>query len=223
MTGMDFDSWQQVPDIDVFVYSREELMWTVAWLLGSGRFKLKNEGEETKVGWMREGSFNRKYNLDTIKLVDGDVELNVTYKKHCVSLHHVLATFDMSIIMVGYDIRRGMTLDLREGPKDVPEDERGKWSESKYVAVPNPLRLVKDTTFDVACATRQFDRVIKYWNRGFDTRPMARFYIDKIDAVIAKGSLFKTEVSEENFRQFVETHTEIRQKIAEWLEDKEGI
>lgn len=224
MTGEDFDAWESVPDIDVFVYSREELMYSVAYLLGRGDFKYKSEGEEVKVGWMREGSFNKKFNVNTVKLVNGDVELNITYKNHCVSLHHVLATFDMSIIMIGYDIPRGLTLDLRTGTNcGAGKGESDKWSNSVKVAVPNPLRLVRDTQFDTAMATRQFDRVVKYWNRGFDTRPMARFYIDKIDAVIAKGAIFKTENSIEAYDQFVEEYSEKRKQIQEWLDDKEGV
>ena len=68
---------------------------------------------------------------------------------------------------------------------------------------------------------RQFDRVIKYWNRGIDTRPMARFYIDLITQTIDKGSLFTSETALANYNEFVETYEPLREKMIMWLEDKE--
>lgn len=223
MTGFDFDDWDSVPDVDVFVYDRNELMYAVGLLIGSGEFEYKSEGEAQKVLWMRQGSYNRKYNLDTVKLVHDGIELNITWKKNCRSLLNVLASFDMTIIMVGYDIPRGILVDLRTGPSIIPDDEKGKWPSSNIVAYPNPLLLIHDTVFDVQYATRQFDRVIKYYGRGFDTMPMAKFYVDKIDAVIEKGALFKTQTSIEVYESFVEEQSEMREKIVEWMTDKEEV
>ena len=219
MTGFDFDDWDSVPDIDVFVYDRNELMYAVGLLIGSGEFEYKSEGEAQKVLWMRQGSYNRKYNLDTVKLLHDGIELNITWKKNCKSLLNVLASFDMTIIMIGYDIPRGILVDLRTGPSIIPDEERGKWPTSNRVAYPNPLLLIHDTVFDVAYATRQFDRVIKYDGRGFDTMPMAVFYKQKINAVREKGALFKTQASMEIYESFVEEQTEMEGKIDAWIEE----
>lgn len=221
MTGENFDDWASTPDIDVFVYGRYELMYAVGYLLGTGEFQYKSSGEETKVNWMRDGSSNKKYNLDTVKLVSDGIELNITYKRGCSSLLNVLSSFDMTIIMVGYDIQRKVFVDLRTGT-GAPDPDL-KWPANKHIAYPNPMLLVHDTVFDVAYATRQFDRVIKYWDRGFDTRPMAKFYIDKIDSVIEKGAQFKTEKSIDIYNEFVEEQTAMKEKIQQWLQDKEDI
>lgn len=221
MTGENFDDWASTPDIDVFVYGRYELMYAVGYLIGTGEFEYKSSGEKTKVEWLRDGSSNKKYQLDTVKLVSDGIELNITYKRGCSSLLNVLSSFDMTIIMVGYDIQRRVFVDLRTGSG--AEDPELRWPVSKRIAYPNPMLLVHDTVFDVAYATRQFDRVMKYWDRGFDTRPMARFYINKIDSVIEKGAEFKTEKSIDIYNQFVEEQTAMKEKIQMWLGDKEDI
>ena len=68
---------------------------------------------------------------------------------------------------------------------------------------------------------RQFDRVIKYWNRHIDTRPMARFYIKLINGVIDKGKLFNTDKSDAAYQEFITTYEPLRDKMVQWLKDKE--
>jgi len=121
----------------------------------------------------------------------------------------VISNFDMSIIMRGYDIPKGTMLDLRT------------MASTENVAVPNPLRDQDAEVYVTDQWIRQFDRVIKYWDRGFDTRPMARFYIKLINDTIDKGSLFKTSKSVEFFDEFSKEFMNVREKIELWLKDKE--
>ena len=221
MTGADFDLWEQHPDIDLFVYKKEQLLYASDLAIMTMGFEPKNEGEKLKLKWMRDGSFSKKCPVSTIKLVKGDVELNISHKKYRSGLLEVLASFDMSIIMIGYDIPRHITLDLRCGWEGmIVADEKNKWSDSPTKAVPNPLRLVEPNVFSTSTAVRQFDRVIKYWNRGFDTRPMAEFYLGLIDQVIEQGAMFQTEASVKVYDDFVNEFTEMRDKIQRWLDDK---
>jgi hypothetical protein len=73
----------------------------------------------------------------------------------------------------------------------------------------------------VAKWVRQFDRVVKYWSRGYDTRPMARFYLDMLDECLAAGSLFDSEESQAAFDGFGEEFRTKRTAIAEWLAEVE--
>lgn len=222
MTGRNFDDWEQAPDVDLFVYKKEQLLYACDLAIMTMGFTPASKGEEVKLEWMRNGSFSKKIPVSTVKLEKDDVVLNITWKQYRAGLLEVLASFDMSIIMVGYDIPRHITLDLRCGWQGmVARDEEGRWSDSVDRAVPNPLRLVEPSVFSTAAAVRQFDRVIKYWNRGFDTREMARFYIGLIDQVIEQGSLFDSDASVNTYKEFVEEYSEVREKISKWLEDKE--
>jgi hypothetical protein len=60
--------------------------------------------------------------------------------------------------------------------------------------------------------------VVKYYNRGFDTRPMARFYLDMIDECISAGCLFDSEESQEAFENFSSEFVEKRAAIADWYD-----
>ena len=116
----------------------------------------------------------------------------------------VLQSFDMSIVMQGYDIKHHVLYDMRVGdPK---------------VAVPNPLRDHDCVMWTVAKWVRQFDRVVKYYNRGYDTRPMAKFYLDMIDRCIEAGCLFDSDESHEAFESFSQEFLEKRASIADWYE-----
>jgi hypothetical protein len=61
--------------------------------------------------------------------------------------------------------------------------------------------------------------VVKYYDRGYDTRPMAEFYLKMIDECIEAGCLFDSDESHEAFDMFSEEFLVKRAVIADWLED----
>lgn len=218
----DFDTWDQAPDIDVFVYYNNELLNTARMLIDSYGFEPATDGEAWKIDRMRKAIRQKDSFLQTLKLKKDDVIVNLTFKYGKTNMLAVLSSFDMSIIMLGYDIESKTMMDLRIGtPTLIPEDPNNKWSCNRKVAVPNPLRKQDVDMYGTEMWVRQFDRVIKYWNRGFDTRPMAQFYINLINGVIDKGRLFNSEKSMAAFDEFVSTYEPLRDKMVEWLKDKE--
>ena len=221
MLDADFDEWDSVPDVDVFCYTPTALVWAVCYLMHAHGMVPATEGEKLKIQWLKESGVQYDAALQTIKLKHGDVTVNLTWKKWKTTMNDVLSSFDMSIIMVGYDIKQGFGADLRVNNGFVFGDEAAKWSDDPNVAVPNPLRSQDVDRYTVDKWVRQWDRVVKYWNRGYDTRPMARFYIKAIDEVIAKGNVFTSEASENSFNDFVERNIPLRDKMIKWLEDKE--
>lgn len=217
----DFDCWQSVPDVDVFVYSDMQLLFVSTMLINGYDFVPASAAEEQKLEWLRDDGCNRKAQLTTVKVKRGDVIVNLTWKKWKTSLVDVLASFDQSCIMIGYDIPFGWGIDMRTKDIKIFDDRANRWSEDPNVSVPNPMRKQKADRYTTAQWVRQFSRVMKYWDRGIDTRPMARFYIDLIDDVIAKGSLFNTERDIAGYEEFVSMYAPLRDKMAMWLEDKE--
>lgn len=222
MTGADFDLWESKPDIDIFVYEEPELLHACDYLRWQLGYEPLNPGEEWKLNRQRKKASGYKNNLATLKLKRGEIIVNVTYKRWKNNIFSVLSSFDMSIIMVGYDIPKHVMLDLRCGWDGmVPEDPDNRWSHDINVAVPNPLRNQDCDLYEVEMWVRQFNRCIKYWDRGYDTRPMARFYIDAITKVIETGSLFSTDKSQAVYDEFVEVYTPVKEKMQAWLADKE--
>lgn len=232
ITGSALADWSledevERPDIDVFTYSDYAMVHALDVL--EYRYGLKpggdavttDKGERWKVEQCRSNGRNRR-ELVTCKMTDGHVTVNVSNRKNEQSAMDVICRFDMSIVMQAYDIRSGTVIDLREcAPRANLVDVVKSEGRDTRVAVPNPFREFKGTTWDAQHWLRQWDRVIKYWNRGFDTRPMARFYRWMLDEVIDGGCLFKTERSKEQYELFVKEFADLGEKIDIWLKDKE--
>lgn len=221
LPNFDPDAWGSTPDIDVFVYSEADLIRSIE--LAQRQLKMKpgtgsdrsKAQEEWKIQRLFDNGVNRKTGISTYKFSCDGIVLNFTYKEvyrygrklPCYNVQSVLESFDMSIVMQGYDIEHHAMHDMR--PDDVPEN----------VAVPNPLRKQDCMMWTVAKWVRQFDRVVKYYNRGYDTRPMAKFYLDMIDECIEAGCLFDSEESTEAFERFGEEFLEKRRIIADWYDE----
>lgn len=216
----DFDpeAWGTVPDIDVFVFGENELVSAIEIAThalkmepGSGTERTRKQ-EEWKLARLKQSGLNYKIGITTYKFFCDGVILNFTFKQRkfhgrwipILDTPGVLQSFDMSIVMQGYDIKHHVTYDLRVGDPNV--------------AIPNPLRDHDCVMWTVAKWVRQFDRVVKYYNRGFDTRPMAKFYLDMIDECIGAGCLFDSEESQEAFESFSQEFIEKRASIADWYD-----
>lgn len=218
LDGFDPEGWGTVPDIDVFVFGESELVHAIdlaqyALLMtpGSGTERSRKQ-EEWKLARLKQAGLNYKIGITTYKFYCDEVIVNFTYKQRkfhgrwipILDTPGVLQSFDMSFLMQGYDIKHHVMYDMRTG------DPR--------IATPNPLRDHDCVMWTVAKWVRQFDRVVKYYNRGFDTRPMAKFYLDMIDECINAGCLFDSEESQEAFESFSQEFIEKRASIADWYD-----
>jgi len=218
LPGFDPEGWGTVPDIDVFVFGEDELVrateiarHALKMTPGSGTERSRRQ-EEWKLNRLRDAGLNYKIGITTYKFYCEGVILNFTFKQRkfhgrwvpILDTPGVLQSFDMSIVMQGYDIKHHVLYDLRVGEPNV--------------AIPNPLRDHDCVMWTVAKWVRQFDRVVKYYNRGFDTRPMAKFYLDMIDECIDAGCLFDSEESKEAFDSFSKEFLEKRAVIADWYD-----
>lgn len=215
-----FDPATWGSDIDVFVYSENDLVracnlaqFGLKMTPGKGGERSEKQ-ERWKLDRLYKSGLNRKIGITTYSFHYDGVTINFTYKQikvdgrwvpltNCPS---VLIAFDMSIVMMGYDIETGVFFDLR------PEN-------GKEIAIPNPLRNQDCSMWTVSKWIRQFNRVVKYYERGYDTRPMAEFYLKMIDECIDAGSLFDTTESQELFSEFSKEFLEKRAVIADWLEE----
>ena len=218
LPGFDPDGWGSTPDIDVFVFGENELISAVEiaqhalkMTPGSGTERTRRQ-EEWKLARLKQSGLNYKIGITTYKFYCDGIILNFTYKQRkfhgrwipILDTPGVLQSFDMSIVMQGYDIKHHVMYDMRTGDPNV--------------ATPNPLRDHDCVMWTVAKWVRQFDRVVKYYNRGFDTRPMAKFYLDMIDECIDAGCLFDSEESQEAFESFSQEFIEKRANIADWYD-----
>lgn len=218
LPNFDPEGWGTTPDIDVFVFGENELVSAIeiarhglGMTPGKGTERTRKQ-EEWKLNRLKQVGLNYKLGITTYTFYCDGVMLNLTFKQRkfhgrwipILDTPGVLQSFDMSIVMQGYDIKHHVLYDMRTG--------------DPYVATPNPLRDHDCVMWTVAKWVRQFDRVVKYYNRGFDTRPMAKFYLDMIDECIEAGCLFDSEESKEAFESFSNEFLEKRATIADWYE-----
>lgn len=217
----DFDNWTSMPDIDVFVYQEPQLLHVSDILLYAHGFELLSCSEDWKFDKLCNSGTNKKMSLTTIKLKKGDVIVNITYKKWKNNIVAVLGSFDMSCIMIGYDIPFGWGIDMRTKNVTIFDDRNNRWSDDPKKSVPNPMRKQDADMYTTEMWVRQFSRVMKYWTRGIDTRPMAKFYIELITDVIDKGALFNSEKAIGAYDEFVATYEPLKVQMERWLEDKE--
>lgn len=215
----DPDGWDTEPDVDVFVYNEVQLARAITlaqYVLGMNPGKgteRSQRQEQWKIDRFFNDGQNRRIHITTETFYCEGVMLNFTYKETkvrdkwvpCFSVESVLKSFDMSIVMQGYDIKTHTFHDLRAG--------------DPMIATPNPMRRHDCMSWTVRKWIRQFDRVIKYYNRGFDTRPLAQFYLDMIDECINMGNLFDSEESQAAFEEFSEEFREKRNDIEAWLNE----
>lgn len=210
----DFDAWDSEPDVDVFVYSEQALIHAITWLHENGfvfgtKAKGSAAGEQWKFDKLLKGKLKKKgHAVTTLKLNNAKVIVNVTWHEGRDTALDVISNFDMSIIMHAWDIQKKMDLDFRE-----------LFGQSKNVAVPNPLRAQDCEAYTIREWIRQFDRVIKYWNRGKDTRPMAKFYIDMIDEFIARDALFTSDAALDYYNEAVAEFKEQRELMVDWYNE----
>lgn len=218
----DYDPEIWGSDIDVFVYSEPDLRGAIHFITrdlkmepGNGTDRSKKQ-EKIKLDMLfMNYSLNHKTGITTYKFNYDGVIVNISYKKTkicgqyipLINCPSVLMSFDMSIVMQGYDIRTHTFFDMR--PENV----------DSHTAIPNPLRDHNCSMWNVDKWVRQFDRVIKYYNRGYDTRPMAEFYLKMIDKVIEEGYVFDNSAGQEAFKMFSEEFIEKREIIQAWLDE----
>lgn len=224
----DVDEAEIKPDIDVFTYSPYAMVHAIdvcEYVLGlhpGGDEIVTEKGERWKMKQVRKEGRGYKRDLATCKLTDGKVIVNISNRKNENSAMDVISRFDMSIVLQAYDIPSGTLIDMRTcQPKADLVNIIKCYGGDPMVAVPNPFRQFNGAVWEASRWLRQWDRVIKYWNRGFDTRPMARFYRWMLDDVISGGQMFKTKKSKEVYDKFVEEFSELGVKIDEWLEENE--
>ena len=213
------DEWGSTPDVDVFVYGETELVravtiaqYALGMIPGTGSQRSK-EQEEWKLNRLFENGVNYKIGITTYKFFCDGVIINFTFKQMknhgrwvpIISAPEVLRSFDMSILMQGYDIKQHVFYDMR--------------GEDVFVARPNPLRSQDCVMWTVQKWIRQFDRVVKYYGRGYDTRPMAEFYLKMIDQCIEVGCLFDSTESNELFESMSKEFLEKRAVIADWYDE----
>lgn len=220
-TSVPVELWDEETDVDIFTYTHPAWISAVQILLDNnyifGEFNSNNvEIKQNEVKWNRQLHEIRPSGwLHTLKLhhkTKDNVTVNVSFKKDLHDALAILSNYDTTAVMKAIDMPTKNEIDLRL-----------MFSESVTVARPNPIRwgtIIEDaSTWKASMMIRQWNRVLKLWNRGIDSRPLAQGYKELLETLIETGCLFSGEDSKERFNIFTEMCQPILdENILPWLE-----
>lgn len=204
----------QNQDIDLFVYSETAFTKAIYALYYNPMFLILEPMEKWKFDdWTNNpyrGSL-KKLGLVSIKFkYNMCIDVNIIFKEKNHSIFDVLSSFDMDIISSGYEISTKQTLDLSNGSQQSKIASWNKWNKTFYT--PN--------IWTVSRILRQFLRIQKYTDRGYDCTPMAYKYIEILKDAINYESIFNSDKVSEKIDSIKLNGTILIQIIEKWLKVK---
>jgi hypothetical protein len=188
-----FPDWNQ--DIDVFVYDKSSFNKLLFFFHYNSLFQILDPLELHKFNDYinNDKSSIEQLGLITIKFkYNLCIDVNVIFKKHQTNLFDVISNFDLDIIATGYDIRTQKTLSLRESTGMIGTWNR--WNNNFYTT----------DFWSTKRLLRQFERVIKYTNRGYDLSEVTSKYIEIVEKIISTNNYYKSEKGKKYFDDTIE-------------------
>jgi len=199
-------------DIDIFVYSETDLNKLLFFMIYNPLFQCLEPLEKYKLDeYINKGKSSlHKIGLITVKMkYNLAVDVNVVYRKTNHNVFDVISNFDLSIICKAYDIKTGKTLDLSE----YKGDKRGtwnKWNRSFY----------QPDIWDTKKMCRQFFRVVKYEERGYNLIPVTNKYIELVEQMLELENIYKTERGNEFYLKIKEEFTLVLKILQAYKKEK---
>lgn len=213
LTGSCLLDYFEGQDIDIFVFNEAaftKLIYSM-YFDRDKKFLLVEELEQWKFkDWTSnpyKGSL-KKLGLISIKFkYNMCVDVNVIFKEKHNSVFDVLSSFDMDIICKGIDLKTKKELDLSDnvGTKVATWN---KWNKAFYD--PN--------IWQISRILRQFERVVKYHNRGYNTDLIVLKYKQIITDLINYKNIFKSISVNEKVESIKINGTILLQIFDKWLE-----
>lgn len=184
ITGSCLLDYFEGQDIDIFVYDKSSFNKLLFFMHYNPMFLILDKLEQHKFD---EYINEDKSSLDSIGLItlkfkyNLSVDVNVVFKKFHKNIFDVLSNFDLDIIANGYDIKTGNYLSLRT--TSGLEGTWNKWNTSYY----------KCNLWSCKRLLRQFSRVVKYTERGYNLETVTDKYIALIEEILSLDNIYKTE------------------------------
>jgi len=184
ITGSVLLDYFEGADIDVFVYDKSSFNKLLFFMHYNPMFLILDKLEQHKFD---EYINEDKSSLESIGLITIKfkynlcIDVNIVFKKFHKNIFDVLSNFDLDIIANGYDIKTGNFLSLRTTTG--LEGTWNRWNTSYY----------KCNLWSCKRLLRQFSRVVKYTERGYNLESVTDKYISLIEEILDKDNIYKTE------------------------------
>lgn len=208
ITGSCLLDYFEGQDIDVFTYTKSSFTELLFFMKYNPMFQILDPLEQHK---FNDYIKNDKSSLDSIGLVTIKfkynllVDVNVIFKKFNKTVFDVVSNFDLDIITTAYDIKTKQTISLRQST-----GMEGTWNRH------NPVFYKKDDFWSVKRLLRQFERVVKYTDRGFDLSSVTDKYISIVEETIKVDNYYKTEKGTKYYNDTMEQFELVLKILQTW-------
>jgi len=213
MTGSCLLGYFEGSDIDVFCYSEASFTKLLYTLSFNPMFSIIDKIEKWKFNDWCNSSYKssiKKMGICTIKFHwNLCMPVNIIFKEKANNIFSVLSSFDMDIIAKGYDLMSKQYLDLTE--KGKAHDKVATWN--KW----NPA-FNSPNVWNINRVLRQFKRVIKYQNRGYDTDLITKKYLEILNDVLSYENIFNSLKVDEKITSVKEGSVILIAILNKWLE-----
>ena len=199
-------------DIDIFVYSESDLNQLLFFMYYNPLFQCLDPLEKYKFEeYIKKGKSSlHKIGLITVKMkYNLSVDVNVVYRKTNHNIFDVISNFDLSIICKGFDIKTGKTLDLSEYKND-KVGTWNKWNRSFY----------QPDIWDTKRLCRQFFRIVKYEQRGYNLTSATNKYIELVEQMLELENIYKTERGTEFYNKIKQEFTLVLKLLKAYKKEK---
>lgn len=210
ITGSCLLDYFEGQDIDIFMYDEPSFTKLLWFMYYNPMFTILDPMELHKF----EDFTNRgKSSLDSLGLITIKfkynlcVDVNIIFKKFNKTCFDVISNFDLDIITTAYDLKTGKTISLRESTGNV--GTWNTWNSSFYdVNFWGTKRLL-----------RQFERVVKYTQRGYDLTSVTDKYIEIVEKVVGTENIYKTEKGNKYHNDSIEQFEVVLKILKVWKRD----
>ena len=212
ITGSCLLEYFEGADVDLFVYNEQALSAVLYYMKYNSLFQILDPLEKYKESeYLKKGQSSlNKIGLITIKYkYNLAIDVNIVYRKNNRNIFDVISNFDLSIIAKGYDIKTGKILDLSEYKGD-KICTWNKWSKQFY----------SSTIWDVKRIMRQFSRVCKYQDRGYNLSSVTDKYIELVEDILSKPNIYKTERGTEFHENTIKEFEIVLKILKEYKKEK---
>lgn len=211
ITGSCLLDYFEGQDVDVFVYNESSFTKLLYSMYFNPRFLLIEKLEEWKFKEWTTKDYKKslkKMGLVTIKFkYNTCIDVNVIYKEKSKSIFDVLSTFDLNIICKGFDLKTKKILDLTDNPGKIAD--YNKWN----------LNFESPDIWSISRLLRQFMRVIKYHERGYNTDKVVLKYKSILEDLMQFENIYNSVLVDQKVDN-IKTNGKILIAIMDkWLEN----
>ena len=197
-------------DIDLFCYSESSFRKILWFMYYNPMFTILDPLEKHKFeDYTNDGKSSlEQLGLITIKFkYNLLVDINIIYKKQNTNVFNVISQFDLDIIATAYDIKTGKTISLRETTG--LEGTWNRWNTSFY----------KEDFWSIKRLLRQFERVVKYTERGYDLLSVTDKYIEIIEKIINSENYYKSKKGTDFYNDTIDQFKVVLKILQVWKKD----